>query len=190
MSAETNKNVSEEAPELNETATDETVVAEENTTGEVTNEGENQEVNKTEAELSEMKDKYLRLYSEFDNYKRRTAKERIDLAKTANQEMIVALLPVVDDFERARQSMQNAQDIESVKAGVELIFNKLAAILQQKGLTPMEATGQPFDAEIHEAITQIPAPDESLKGKVIDEVEKGYYLNDKVVRFAKVVIGA
>lgn len=146
--------------------------------------------NKVEAELADMKDKYLRLYSEFDNYKRRTAKERMDLLKTANQEMVVALLPVVDDFERARQSMQQAQDITSVKEGVDLIYNKLANILQQKGLRPMNTIGTPFDAEIQEAITQVPAPDENLKGKVIDEVEKGYYLNEKVIRFAKVVIGA
>lgn len=146
--------------------------------------------NKLEAELSELKDKYLRLYSEFDNYKRRTSKERLDLLKTANQEMMVALLPVLDDFERARQSMEIAQDVEAVKAGVDLIFNKLNSIMQQKGLKPMEAVGQPFDAELHEAITQIPAPDASQKGKVIDQVEKGYYLNDKVIRFAKVIIGA
>ena len=145
---------------------------------------------KAEAELADMKDKYLRLYSEFDNYKRRTSKERMDLLKTANQEMVVALLPVVDDFERARQSMQNAQDVAPVKEGVELIYNKLANILQQKGLRPMNTIGTPFDAETQEAITQVPAPDESMKGKVIDEVEKGYYLNEKVVRFAKVVIGA
>ena len=145
---------------------------------------------KAEAELSELKDKYLRLYSEFDNYKRRTSKERLDLLKTANQEMVVALLPVLDDFERARQAMETAQDVGSVKAGVDLIYNKLQSIMQQKGLKPMEAVGQSFDAELHEAITQIPAPDESQKGKIIDQVEKGYYLNDKVIRFANVIIGA
>ena len=145
---------------------------------------------KLEEELTEMKDKYLRLYSEFDNYKRRTSKERLDLLKTANQEMVLALLPVVDDFQRARQSMQSAQDLDAVKEGVELIYHKLYNILQQKGLKPMEAVGSAFDADIHEAITQIPAPDESQKGKVIDEVEKGYFLHDKVIRFAKVVIGA
>ena len=145
---------------------------------------------KVAAELAEMKDKYLRLFAEFDNYKRRTSKERMDLLKTANQEMVVALLPVVDDFERARQAMQTAQDINSVKEGVDLIYNKLTSILQQKGLKPMDAVGSPFDPDLHEAITQIPAPDESMKGKVIDEVEKGYLLNDKVVRHAKVVIGA
>ena len=150
----------------------------------------NGQASKSEAEVNELKDKYLRLYSEFDNYKRRTSKERLDLLKTANQEMVVALLPVLDDFERARQSMETAQEVEAVKAGVELIYNKLQSIMQQKGLKPMEAVGQPFDADLHEAITQIPVPDESLKGKVIDQVEKGYYLNDKVVRFAKVIIGA
>ena len=145
---------------------------------------------KTEAELAEMKDKYLRLFAEFDNYKRRTSKERMDLLKTANQEMMVALLPVVDDFERARQAMQTAEDVNSVREGVDLISNKLINILQQKGLKPMEAVGTAFDPDLHEAITQVPVPDENLKGKVIDEVEKGYLLNDKVIRFAKVVIGA
>jgi molecular chaperone GrpE len=145
---------------------------------------------KVAAELAEMKDKYLRLFAEFDNYKRRTAKERMDLLKTANQEMVVALLPVVDDFERALQSMQAAQDVHSVKEGVDLINNKLTNILQQKGLKAMDAVGTAFNPDLHEAITQIPAPDESLKGKVIDEVEKGYFLHDKVIRFAKVVIGA
>ncbi|QNF33829.1 nucleotide exchange factor GrpE [Adhaeribacter swui] len=151
---------------------------------------ENGQSSKAEAELNDLKDKYLRLYSEFDNYKRRTSKERLDLLKTANQEMMVALLPVLDDFDRARQAMETAQDVEGVKAGVDLIYNKLQSIMQQKGLKPMEAVGQTFDADLHEAITQIPAPDETQKGKVIDQVEKGYYLNDKVIRFAKVIIGA
>lgn len=188
MSAETNNILPEEEDNLNQAT--EASVAEETISAETAEAGADQKGNKAEAELAELKDKYLRLYSEFDNYKRRTAKERIDLSKTANQEMMVALLPVVDDFERARQSMQSAQDVQSVKEGVDLIFSKLSGILQQKGLRSMEAVGKPFDAEIHEAITQIPAPDENLKGKVMDEVEKGYYLNDKVIRFAKVVIGA
>ena len=144
---------------------------------------------KAEAELNEMKDKYLRLYSEFENFRRRTSKERLDLLKTANQEMMAALLPVVDDLARAKQAMENATDVNAVKEGLDLVFNKLTNVLQQKGLKAMDATGQPFDAELHEAITQIPAGDE-MKGKVVDEVEKGYYLNDKVIRFAKVVIGA
>jgi len=170
--------------------TEDTTTAEEPIAEEDQSTGSGAPTNKAEAELADMKDKYLRLYSEFDNFRRRTAKERNDLLKTANQEMVVALLPVVDDFERARQSMQNAQDVAPVKEGVDLIYNKLANILQQKGLRPMNTIGTPFDAETQEAITQVPAPDESMKGKVIDEVEKGYYLNEKVVRFAKVVIGA
>ncbi|WP_051359846.1 nucleotide exchange factor GrpE [Adhaeribacter aquaticus] len=188
MSADINNTPEQEEQDINNITEQDQVQATDEAAAEDTAETSGQ--NKTEAELAEMKDKYLRLYSEFDNYKRRTSKERMELLKTANQEMVVALLPVVDDFERARQSMQNVQDVESVKEGVELIFNKLTNILQQKGLKPMDAQGSAFDAEIHEAITQIPAPDENLKGKVIDEVEKGYYLNDKVIRFAKVVIGA
>jgi molecular chaperone GrpE len=144
---------------------------------------------KAEEELSEMKDKYLRLYSEFENFRRRTAKERQDLFKTANQETVAALLPVVDDMERAKQAMENAEDVKSVKEGLDLVFSKLTNVLNQKGLKPMNAAGQAFDADLHEAITQIPAGDE-MKGKVVDEVEKGYYLNDKVIRHAKVVIGA
>jgi len=144
---------------------------------------------KVEEELSEMKDKYLRLYSEFDNFRRRTSKERLDLMKTANQEMMAALLPVVDDLERAKQATEKATEIDAVKEGLDLVFSKLGNVLQQKGLKAMEAIGQPFDAELHEAITQIPAGDD-MKGKVVDEVEKGYYLNDKVIRHAKVVIGA
>ncbi|KAA9327370.1 nucleotide exchange factor GrpE [Adhaeribacter soli] len=149
----------------------------------------NDALSKTEEELSEMKDKYLRLYSEFDNFRRRTAKERQDLIKSANQDMMLALLPVMDDLDRAKAAIETATDINAVKEGLELIFNKLTNVLQQKGLKPMEATGQPFDADLHEAITQTPAGDD-MKGKIVDEIEKGYYLNDKVIRFAKVIIGA
>jgi molecular chaperone GrpE len=141
------------------------------------------------AELKAVEDKYLRLYAEFDNYKRRTSAERIELFKTANQEVLVSLLPVMDDFERALKAMQTATEISAVKEGVELVSNKLYSILTAKGLKPMEAKGKPFDSDFHEAITNIPAPSEDLKGKVVDEVEKGYFLNDKVVRFAKVVVG-
>lgn len=141
------------------------------------------------AELKSVEDKYLRLYAEFDNYKRRTSAERIELFKTANQEVLVSLLPVLDDFERALKAMQTATEVSAVKEGVELVNNKLFSILSSKGLKPMEAKGQPFDSDFHEAITNIPAPSEDLKGKVVDEVEKGYFLHDKVVRFAKVVVG-
>lgn len=142
------------------------------------------------SELEELRDKFLRLQAEFDNFRRRTAKERQELFKTANQDLMVALLPVIDDFERAQSAIKDAQDVNAVREGVELVFSKLQNTLSQKGLKPMDAVGQPFDADLHEAITQIPAPTEEMKGKVIDQVEKGYYLNDKVVRFAKVVIGA
>lgn len=142
-----------------------------------------------EDELAEMKDKYLRLYSEFENYKRRTSKDRLDTLRFSNQEMISAILPVIDDFERASKSMEKAQDVKSIMEGVQLIQNKLISICNQKGLKEMEAFQKPFDSDYHEAITNIPAPNEDLKGKVIDVVEKGYFLHDKVIRFAKVVVG-
>jgi molecular chaperone GrpE len=145
---------------------------------------------KLKEELSQANDKYLRLYAEFDNFRRRTTKERVELLQTAGKEVIVSLLPVLDDFERAFKSMDKATDVVAVKAGVELVYSKLNNILSQKGLKPMEAIGEPFDADIHEAITNIPAPADDMKGKVIDEMEKGYYLGDKVVRFAKVIVGS
>ena len=148
------------------------------------------EEDKLKNELAEANNKYLRLYAEFDNYKRRTNKERMDLLQTASKDVLVSLLPVVDDFERALKSMETACDVSAVKEGIVLVQNKLKNILTQKGLKEMESVGTVFDAEIHEAITNIPAPSDDLKGKVIDEVEKGYYLNDKVIRFAKVVVGA
>lgn len=147
------------------------------------------EATKTDAELAELKDKYLRLAAEFDNYKRRTAKERQDLFKTANQELMQVLIPVIDDFERARTHTQASEDVNVVRESQDIIYNKLLKTLQQKGLTSMETKGGDFDPDLHEAITQIPAPSEDLKGKVVDEVEKGYYLGDKVIRHAKVVLG-
>lgn len=148
-----------------------------------------QDAAKTDSELTELKDKYLRLAAEFDNYKRRTAKERSDLFKSANQELMTVLLPVLDDFERARNHTQSSEDVQVVRESVDIIYNKLIKTLQQKGLTAMETKGGGFDPDLHEAITQIPAPSEELKGKVVDEVEKGYYLGDKVIRHAKVVLG-
>lgn len=145
---------------------------------------------KLKEELAQANDKYLRLYAEFDNFRRRTREERTDLLKTAGKEMVVAMLPVLDDFERAAKAMENSNDVNAVKEGVALVQQKIKSILGQKGLKEMEAVGQPFDADIHEAITSIPAPTDDLKGKVIDQMEKGYYLNDKVVRFAKVIVGA
>ena len=141
-------------------------------------------------ELALANDKYLRLYAEFDNFRRRTIKEREEARKMEGKDLFVALLPVLDDFERALKAMENAVDVAPVKEGVTLVQSKLKNTLTQKGLKAMESIGSPFDPELHEAITNIPAPNEDLKGKVIDEMEKGYYLNDKVVRFAKVIVGA
>lgn len=141
-------------------------------------------------ELALANDRYLRLYAEFDNFRRRTAKEREEARKSEGKDVIVALLPVLDDFDRAIRSMENTTDIAAVKEGVVLIQNKLKNVLAQKGLKEMQSIGSIFDPEIHEAITNIPAPAEDQKGKVIDEMEKGYYLNDKVVRFAKVIVGS
>jgi molecular chaperone GrpE len=158
-------------------------------------EGDLKEMNENESakdwasELKAVEDKYLRLYAEFENYKRRTSAERLELFKTANQEVLVALLPVLDDFERALKSMQQATDIAAVKEGVDLVSNKLKNILQQKGLKAMESVGKSFDSDYHEAITKIPAPTDEMKDKVVDEVEKGYFLGDKVIRFAKVIVG-
>lgn len=145
---------------------------------------------KHKQELEEANNKYLRLYAEFDNYKRRTSKERVDLLQTAGKDVIVDLLPVLDDLERALKSMETAQEITAVKEGVDLVFQKLKSVLTKKGLKEMESIGKEFDADLQEAITKIPAPTQELVGKVIDEVEKGYFLNDKVLRYAKVVIGS
>ncbi|MXV15127.1 nucleotide exchange factor GrpE [Hufsiella ginkgonis] len=148
------------------------------------------ELEKAKADAADANDRYLRLYAEFDNFKRRTTKERVELLQTAGKEVIVSMLPVVDDFERALRAMENATDITPVVEGVNLVNNKLKNVLQQKGLKEMVSKGETFDPDLHEAITNIPAPTDDLKGKVIDEVEKGYYLNDKVIRFAKVLVGA
>lgn len=145
---------------------------------------------KHKEELALANDKFLRLYAEFDNYKRRTSKERIDLLQTAGKDVIVSLLPVLDDFERASRAIENAKDVAAVKEGVNLVYGKLKNLLAQKGLKEMVSKGQPFDADIHEAVTNIPAPNEAMKGKVVDVLEEGYLLNDKVIRFAKVVVGA
>lgn len=134
------------------------------------------------------KEKYLRLYSEFENFRRRTNKERLDWMQTASKDLMVELLPIVDDMERAMKAMQQAGDVKSVE-GMELVFKKLYNTLEKKGLKPMQAQGASFDPEVHEAVTQFEAPTEDMKGKVIEELEKGYFLNDKVIRFAKVVVG-
>ncbi|HEY0898776.1 MAG TPA: nucleotide exchange factor GrpE [Sphingobacteriaceae bacterium] len=176
-------------PEENQEVTAENAATEANSTEAETVQQPSAE-DTLKAELAEANDKYLRLYAEFDNYKRRTNKERVELLQTAGKDVIVDLLPVLDDFERAAKSMETATDVLAVKEGVSLVQNKLKNILSNKGLKEMDSIGTPFDADIHEAITNIPAPSEEMKGKVIDQVEKGYYLNEKVIRFAKVVVGA
>lgn len=140
------------------------------------------------SELQEAQEKYLRLYSDFENFKRRTAKERIELMLSANQEMMLAILPVLDDFERAQKSIQSATDIQAIQEGLTLVQQKLVNILQQKGLKSFDSLGQPFNSDVHEAITEVPG-DPSQKGLVMDEVERGYMLGEKVIRYAKVIVG-
>jgi len=151
--------------------------------------GEESELEKLQAELDEAKDKYIRLVAEFDNFRKRNAKERIELIQTAGKDVIQSLLDVLDDSERAQKQMETSEDLVQIKEGINLVFNKLQATLQHKGLKKMDAKNQAFDADLHEAITEIPAPNEDMVGKVIDEVQPGYYLNDKLIRFAKVVVG-
>ncbi len=150
---------------------------------------DDQGVAELEKQRDELKDKYLRLFAEFDNYKRRTMKERLDIMKTAAQDTIVALLPVLDDFERAKRNAENENSTEVFSEGVHLVYQKLFSILHQQGLEAMDTNGQPFDPELHEALTEIPAPSEELKGVVMDTIEKGYKLKDKIIRHAKVVVG-
>ncbi|HLS36698.1 MAG TPA: nucleotide exchange factor GrpE [Sphingobacterium bovisgrunnientis] len=140
-------------------------------------------------QLAETNDRFARLFAEFDNYKKRTSKERVELISTAGEKVISKLLTVLDDFDRALNAMSTAQDVESVKQGVELVNSKFRKILENEGLKEMNVVGETFDADFQEAITAIPSPSEDMKNKVIDVVEKGYTLNDKVIRFAKVVIG-
>ena len=142
-----------------------------------------------EEQIAAMNDKYLRLYSEFDNYRKRTNKEKLELIATASASVLKDLLSVLDDFDRAVANNETVDDSAAIKEGFNLIHNKLKSILENKGLKAMVAKGEAFDPEIHEAIANIPAPTEEMKGKVIDDVEAGYYLNDKVIRFARVVVG-
>jgi molecular chaperone GrpE len=152
----------------------------------VTNESD---LEKMKAELEEMKDKFIRKVAEFENFKRRNAKERIELIQTAGKEVITSLLEVLDDSERAEKQMNASEDITQIKQGVALVFTKLKNILSAKGLKPMQTLNEDFNPDLHEAITEIPSPSEEKKGKVIDEIEKGYFLNDKIIRYAKVVVG-
>lgn len=181
MEEEPKKGQTEESTELNEEH-----IGGEN---ESQNEEELSEEEKLREDLAKEKEKFLRLFAEFENYKRRTSKERMDLFKTAGQEVIVAMLPILDDFDRALKELSKSEDKEMFK-GVELISNKFRETLKNKGLEQVEAEpGDTFDAEVHDAITQIPAPDKKMKGKIIDVVEKGFKLGDRIIRHPKVVVG-
>ena len=149
---------------------------------------EENEIEKLREEVDAQKDKYLRLFAEFENFKRRNAKERVELIQTAGKEVITSLLEVLDDCDRAEKQMNTTDDVQQIKQGVQLVFNKLRSTLQAKGLKPMESINTDFDVEKHEAVTGIEVADKTKKGKVVDEITKGYYLNDKLIRFAKVVV--
>ena len=151
--------------------------------------GEESEMEKLKEELAAIKDKYLRLVAEFDNFRRRTAKETLELRLTAGKEIIQSLLVVLDDTDRAAKQLETTDDLPQIREGVGLVFNKLRTTLISKGLKKMESKEQEFNADLHEAITEISAPTPKLVGKIIDEIEPGYYLNDKLIRFAKVVVG-
>lgn len=184
-------------------ATDETQVEEKDVKNEsdVTSDGDTQqedgevaeeedEIESLRKEVDAAKDKYLRLFSEFENFRRRTAKERLDLIQTSTEALMVELLPILDDFVRARESITPESEMKSVAEGVNLIESKLKRVLEQKGLKPMEVKqGDDFDSDLHEAVSQIPAPKKKLVGKVVETIEDGYFLGEKVIRYAKVVIG-
>lgn len=147
------------------------------------------ELDTLKKEVEEQKEKFIRLYAEFDNYKRRNAKERVELIQTAGREVIQSMLEVLDDCERAEKQMNQSEDLKQIKEGIGLVFSKFRNMLQSRGLKEMKSIGEAFNPDFHEAITEIPVPDETMKGKIVDEVEKGYTLNDKIIRFSKVVVG-
>lgn len=154
-----------------------------------TNSGTDAEVDKLRQEVGELKDKYIRQAAEFDNFRRRTAKEKLELIQTAGKDVIIPLLDVLDDCDRAEKTLEAQEDNPAIREGVQLVFAKLRNTLAAKGVKPMQTIGTEFNPEFHEAITEIPAPTPELAGKVVDEVTRGYYLNDKIIRFAKVVVG-
>lgn len=179
---EINQAETDNKPEIDPTA-------EANTTG-----GENEmqaesALEVAENALAEQKDKFLRLFAEFDNYKKRVAKEKLEYMSMAGKDVLLEMISVKDDFERALRSLENSDDLSAMREGIQLIFDKLNKGIERKGVLKIEAIGQPFDVEKHEAITEIPAASEDQKGLVIDEIESGYILHDKVIRFAKVVVG-
>ena len=180
LNVEETQNHEEEQPQ-NEQAEDATPLTHE--------EELEKELEKAQEEIEEQKDKYLRLSAEFDNYRKRTMKEKAELILNGGEKSLSSILPVVDDFERAIKTMETATDVNAVKEGVELIYNKFMAVLAQNGVKVIETKDQPLDTDYHEAIAVIPAPSEAQKGKILDCVQTGYTLNDKVLRHAKVVVG-
>ena len=188
MDKQTEENVAENVDSTKESAQENTTSNQEHEEGLPASTATEDE--RLSEKLSEANDKFLRLYSEFDNFRKRTAREKIELSKTAGEEIFKSILPLLDDFERGIKAAENAKEVEAVKEGMQLIFQKMKNNLQQKGLAEMESKGNTFDPDLHEAITNIPAEDDAMKGKVVDELEKGYTLNGKVIRFAKVVVGA
>lgn len=166
------------------------ITAEKEKTEEVATEVKSEnKIKELEQKAKEWHDKYLRLSAEFDNYRKRTLKEKADLMRMANEDLLKDILPVVDDFERGMDSMDKSEDVDALKEGVHLIHRRFMEFLKQKGIKEIEAKDQPFDIDFHEAMTKIPAPSKDMKGKVVDVIEKGYTLNEKVVRYAKVVVG-
>jgi len=151
--------------------------------------GEEEKEPTAEEKLAELQDRYLRLSAEYDNFRKRTLREKIELQRSANESLLFGLLPVADDFDRAFQSLDEARDIAAVKEGLGLISGKFTAFLTQQGIKEIEAVHREFDTDLHEAVTKVPAPTKKLKGKVVEVVQKGYFLNEKVLRFAKVVVG-
>ena len=179
-----------EAPQV-DSVEEQTEVAEATENQEVTAEEatEVDEVSQLKADVEEQKDKYLRIYAEFENFKKRSRREKLDLLSTAARDTLSAMLPVMDDFDRAKNAAESDDNKEGFSEGVELVYNKFVGALSAKGLKAMESTGEVFDPELHEAIAEIPAPSEDMKGKIIDTTEKGYFLNEKIIRHAKVVVG-
>ncbi len=180
---------SQKAEETTENSADnkETSTGEENPDNIQPENQSNDELLSLQKQVDENKDKYLRLSAEFDNYRKRTLKEKMDLTKTAGEDILKGLLPVMDDFERGLKHIDEASDVDALKAGISLIYNKFKDYLSQKGIKEIEASNAVFDTDLHEAITKIPVPD--MSGKVVDVVEKGYFLHDKIIRYAKVVVG-
>ncbi|UTW63305.1 nucleotide exchange factor GrpE [bacterium SCSIO 12741] len=188
--------MSKEEKNTSTNSTEEQIVNPENTSAEAaeeqTTETENTEVDELQKltdQVQELNDRYVRLYSEFENFRRRTAREKLEMIQTAGEKVIGDLLPVMDDFARAIENSEKTDDIAAVKEGIQLVHQKFAHVMTQAGVTEIEAMGETFDMELHEAITKIPAPSEKEKGKVLDVVEKGYKIKDKVIRYPKVVVG-